>query len=135
MDKLYSKTALAVKAVYCALLAPLYLIISTLISVTDSFLYVLLTVIPAGCLYTVPFWISVTYLHKYRVCGIKKYVLFDAVSCFLPAVLASLFVEIIYSVTVDMSAVSGIVTLIFTMVYFAVTILFWLVYLLLYKRK
>lgn len=135
MDKLFSKAALAVKAVYCALLAPLYLIVSSLISVTDSFLHIMLTVIPAGCLYTVPFWISVSYLHKYRVCGIKKYVLLDAVSCFLPAALASLVVEIIYSVTVEMSAVSGIVTLIFSMVYFVVTILFWLIYLLLYKIK
>lgn len=135
MDKLYSKPALAVKAVYCALLAPLYLIISSLISVTDNFLYILLTVVPVGCLYTVPFWMSAVYLHKYRVQSIKKYVLWDALTCFLPAVSASLLVDIIYSVTVDMSSASCIVTLIFSSVYFVVTILFWLIYLILCKRK
>ncbi|MBQ3229488.1 MAG: hypothetical protein IJB49_00570 [Clostridia bacterium] len=135
MDKLYSKTALAAKAIYCTLLAPLYLIISSLLTIEDGFLHIIATVIPIGCLFTVPFWISAVYLRKYRVSGIFRYVLFDVAFCLAPAVLSSLMVEIIYSLAIEITEVSGIVTLIFGIVYLCISFVFWFIYLILNKIK
>ena len=73
MDKLYSKTALLAKAVGCFVLTPLFF---AMISAIDSgviLLYFIILAVPIGCVYTIPFWLTLSFIRKYRVDEIKKY--------------------------------------------------------------
>lgn len=128
MNKLYSKSFLIVKAVFCVGLSPLYMIISSLLTVEDNFLYIIISAVPIGCLYTIPFWLSISYMRKFRVSGIAKYILYDAVYCLAPATLGVLFSEIVYSIVEKSFIASGIVTLIFSAIFILVSLIFWLFY-------
>ena len=128
MDKLYSKQILILKAVCCFLLAPLSALLSFLISVEDSFVYILLSVVPIGCLYTVPFWLTLTYMKKYRVSEIGKYIIYDSIVSLIPAIFGALTFEIIFTVVNGKTAANGFVTLIFGLIFLIVSLIFWLMY-------
>ncbi|MBO5870490.1 MAG: hypothetical protein J6Q89_07055 [Clostridia bacterium] len=128
MDKLYSKQILILKAVCCFLLAPLSALLSFLISVEDGFMYILLSVVPIGCLYTVPFWASLAYIKKYLVAKIGKYAIYDSITCLIPAIFGALAFEIIFVVINGKTAANGFVTLIFSTIFLIVSLIFWLMY-------
>ena len=83
MDRLYSKKANALKAVFCALLGLLFLAVNTLVEINVSFINVVVPVIIVACVYTVPFWFTLAYIKKYRVAGLGKAILYDFLFCFL----------------------------------------------------
>ena len=128
MDKLYSKQILILKAVCCFLLAPLSALLSFLISVDDSFVYILLSIVPIGCLYTIPFWATLSFVKKYRVARIGQYIVFDAVVCLIPAVFGALTFEIIFTVINGKTVSSGFVTLVFSFIFIIASAIFWLMY-------
>ena len=135
MDKLYSKTALIYKAAFCVMLAPLYALFSMTIRIDDAFLYVIVSVLPIGCLYTLPFWPSLISIKKYRVSKIGKYILFDFLVCFLPALLGILFSEIITTLINGATLADGFATVIFFVIFSIVSLVFWLLYLVFSKIK
>ena len=117
------------------LLAPLYALISNLITIEDGFLYILVSIIPIMCLYCIPFWISLLYLKKYRVTGIGSYILWDATVCFAPAAFGTLFYEIAVSVIHGRSVSDGFVTVIFTTIFLIIAFGFWVLYYLFSYKK
>ncbi len=95
MDRIYSKKALALKAVYCFLLPPVYLLLSSLITAEEPVLYVFLTFFPVGCAYTVPFWVTLSHIKKFPVKSIKAPVLYDLAFCLAPASLGAVLSEVV----------------------------------------
>ena len=128
MHNLYSKKILIFKAVFCVMLAPLYLLISSLITVEDPFLYIIVSILPIGCLYTIPFWFSLVSFKRIRIEGLKKYILLDLLSCLIPAFFGMLFADIVYTLANGISASDGILTLLFTFEFILITSIFWLGY-------
>lgn len=136
MDKLYSKQILILKAVCCLLLAPLYALISRLLTIEDGFVYILASIVPVICIYCIPFWISLTYINKYRVSTVWKYISWDAVICLAPSIFGTLFYEIIFTVVNGRSISDGFVTLIFSTIYIIISFVFWILYFIFsYKKK
>lgn len=135
MDKLYSKQSLIIKAVCCFLLAPLYALLSSLIIVENSFIYILASVVPICSLFTVPFWLSLMFIKKYRVAKIVVFIAYDFAVCVLPAMFGVLFYEIIFSIINGKSVADGFVTLIFTAIFIIIAILFWFLYYLFSYKK
>ncbi len=128
MDKLYSKPILVIKAVFNVLLSPLYMILSSLLTLEDGFLYVLFSCVPIGCLFTIPFWFSLNHIRAYRVNRIGKYIRYDAVSCLFPATLGVVFSEIFTVISNGQTAVDGMASIVFGSVFVIVACVFWLLY-------
>ena len=136
MDKLYSKQILIIKAVFCFLLSPLYSIFSYLIEVENAFLYVVLSLMPIACVYTIPFWVTLTFIKKYRVSKISKYAIIDLLSVTVPSFMCVLTSEVIYIISNGTSQLDGIVTLMLSAVFVLIALVFWLLYYVFsYKQK
>ena len=136
MDKLYSKQILIIKAVFCFLLSPLYSIFSYLIEVENAFLYVVLSLMPIACVYTIPFWVTLTLIKKYRVSKISKYAIIDLLSVTVPSFMGVLTSEVIYIISNGTSQLDGIVTLMLSAVFVLIALVFWLLYYVFsYKQK
>lgn len=135
MDKLYSKQILILKAVCCLLLAPLYALLSRLLTIEDGFVYILVSIVPVMCVYCLPFWLSLSYIKKYRVSTIGIYVLWDAVVCLIPAFLGTLFYEIVFSIVNGRNVSDGFVTLIFTAIFCIISFIFWVLYFIFSYKK
>lgn len=133
MDRLYSRQSLIVKCVYCAFLPILTALVAAVTEIEDSFLYIVFSLLPLGCLYTVPFWLSLRILKKYRVSGLKRFLLLDALTCFVPVLLSSVLAETVtFLVTKEMQGL-GITTLCVTVICLLVTLVFWCLYFAFYK--
>lgn len=128
MDKLYSRSSLVIKAVYCILLSPLLTLLSQVISYESVFVYVIATILPIACLYTVPFWLSLAHIKKYRVSGIRKFVLYDSAFCIAPGILGILFTEIINSIVSGKSYSDGFLTIIVSIIFILIAVIFWIMY-------
>ena len=136
MDKLYSKQILIIKAVFCFLLSPLYSIFSYLIEIENAFLYVVLSLMPIACVYTIPFWVTLTFIKKYRVSKISKYAIIDLLSVTVPSFMGVLTSEVIYIISNGTSQLDGIVTLMLSAVFVLIALVFWLLYYVFsYKQK
>jgi hypothetical protein len=136
MDKLYSKQILIIKAVFCFLLSPLYSIFSYLIEVENAFLYVVLSLMPIACVYTIPFWVTLTFIKKYRVSKISKYAKIDLLSVTVQSFMGVLTSEVIYIISNGTSQLDGIVTLMLSAVFVLIALVFWLLYYVFsYKQK
>lgn len=136
MDKLYSKQILIIKAVFCFLLSPLYSIFSYLIEVENAFLYVVLSLMPIACVYTIPFWVTLTFIKKYRVSKISKYAIIDLLSVTVPSFMGVLTSEVIYIISNGTSQLDGFVTLMLSAVFVLIALVFWLLYYVFsYKQK
>ncbi len=128
MDKYYSKSFITAKAVGCLLLSPLFLLISSVLSIENVFVTIVLSVVPVGCLFTLPFWLTLNFIRKFRTSKIGKYILLDAVSCLIPAIFGVLFTEIVYTVINHSTFASGILTVILTAIFILISLIFWLLY-------
>lgn len=128
MDKLYSKTALAIKGVLCAFLSPLFFLLASVINIENSYLYVIVALLPIGCLYTIPFWLSLFHIKQYYTGKISNFVIYDSAYCLAPAFLGILFTEIVYTVLTQNSLSAGLITLIFTIIFVLISLLFWGLY-------
>jgi len=117
------------------LLSPLYMLTSSLLDIQNAYIYVMVSIVPIGCLYTIPFWMSAAYLKKYRVSSIKKYILLDFLSCFITAFLGVLCSEIVLTVVTADTSVAGLLTIIFAIIFLIISALFWLIYLILARKK
>ena len=110
------------------MLSPLYMLITSVITEEDSFIYIILSAMPIGCLYTIPFWFSLTYIRKYYVEAIGKCILWDMAVCLVPAVLGILLSEIVYTVVSSSIVAAGVVTLIFGLIFVLISLIFLLLY-------
>ncbi len=136
MDKYYSKAALIIKAVFCVCLSLLYMLLSALLNIEDGFLYLICSIFPVVCLYTIPFWISLAYIKKFPVLKVGKYVILDSLCCFLPAILSIVFIDIAYTVAYGVSNSSGMMSVIFIFIYFVITLIYSIFYFVFsYKSK
>ena len=127
MDKLYSKKALLLKGTYCFCLPLLHQLLTAGESVTLLWLFVSFVLI--GSMYTIPMWCSLSHLRRYRVSGVGKYILLDLASCFAPAVAASIVYEVAVELFVQTSAQNGLYTLLLFFILLSVSGVFWLQYL------
>lgn len=127
MDKLYSKKALLLKATYCFCLPLFHQLVTA--QQSTSLLWLFLSFVLIGSLYTVPMWFSLVYLRRYTVKKIGKYVLYDWGTCFLPAICSSVIYEIAVQLFVQSSAQNGLYTLLLFFILMSVTGVFGLLYL------
>ena len=128
MDKFYSKAALITKAVFCVCLSPLYIFISALLTIEDGFLYLICSINPVVCLYTVPFWISLRHIKKYPVFKIGKYAFLDLACCLTPAILGIVLTDVAFIMAFGNSHISGIMSLVFIVIYIMITLIFFALY-------
>ena len=90
---------------------------------------------PAGCLFTIPFWISLKHIKKYRVTKLGRYILYDFAFCLIPAILSVLFLDIVSSVAIQDIASGGMTTILFSLIYTVIALIFWAMYLLFSRKK
>ncbi len=135
IEKIYSKSAIIIKVIFSLMLAPMYVLFSSLMNIEDGFMYIILSVVPIACLYTLPYWVSLVYIKKYQSKAIGTYVFFDSVSCLLPAFSGILITEIIITVVNGKTLADGITTLIFTSIFVIISLIFWLLYFIFGKMK
>ena len=135
MDKLYSKSSLLIKATVCFLLTPLFFAITYTLNSDYILFYFIVSAIPVGCIYTIPLWVSLSIIKKYKVGNIKKYILLDLLSCYLPAVLGSLVTEVVDSVIRQSTDMAGLITIMFAIILIVISLLFWFAYLLFSRNK
>ena len=128
MDKLYSKKALIIKAVCCVLLGPLFVLINAVTEIEHMLLNLAVPVLVISCLYTVPFWLTLTHIKKYRVDGIKAAIKLDALCCLLPAFAGVIITETVSVLIFGKGAADGFITLVFAAVFILITAVFWLLY-------
>ena len=135
IEKVYSKSAIIIKVIFSLMLAPMYVLFSSFMNIEDGFLHIILSVVPIACLYTLPYWVSLVYIKKYPSPSIGKYILFDSVSCLIPAFFGILITEIIITVINGKTLADGITTLIFTVIFAVISLIFWLLYFIFSKMK
>ncbi len=128
MDKLYSKHSLIIKAVFCFLLSPLYSVFSYLINIENGFLYIVFSILPIACIFTVPFWLSLVYIKKHRVVMKRKYIVYDTVSVIIPSFFGVLASEIVQILSNGKTAADGIVTVMLSAIFVLIASAFWLAY-------
>ncbi len=133
MDKLYSKSALILKTVCMSLLPVLSVLLAAVLQIGDGFLYVTVSLLPIGFLYTVPFWMSVRMLKRFRVADIKKFLLLDLATCFAPTALSCIITETVIAVVSKEKQGMGIMTLCVVAICFLITLIFWGLYCIFYK--
>ena len=134
MDKYYTKKALALKAVFSLLLGPVYVLISLIVP-DAGFVSVVAALIPIGCIYTVPFWLTLIYIHKYRANNVRRAFLLDCAFCFLPALLGVVSCEAVSVLVNGPSPVDGFISIVFCAVFALVTSAFGLAYFLTSRGK
>ena len=127
MDRLYSPKSLFSKAAFCFFLPWVHQLITSG-SLSSSVLWLFASTVLIGCLYTIPFWISLVAVHRQRVVKIGRYVLMDLLCCFAPAVVASLAFEI-YTLFTSASDLAGLYTLLISAIFLLISGIFWLLYL------
>ena len=135
MDKLYSKYALTVKAVACFLLGPLCVFLLAVINSGNWFVYFGFSNLLPALLYAVPFCLSFYYIRKYKVLGIKKYVLKDLVFCLLPVLAGFIITESFLITVLDVHIGDGFITATFFAISAIITLVFWGLYLLAARKK
>ncbi len=135
MSKYYLKSALILKAIFCFLLAPIDLLIAGLLTVENNFMFVILSVLPVGCLYTVPFWLTLIELKKFRHNRVGPYILLDSGVCLVPAFFGALASDIFVTVANGRTNADGLTTIIFGVIFLLISLTFWLLYFVFSKRK
>ena len=126
MEKLYSSKALFVKTSYCASLPLLYPLFEFGTN-ADSFLALLFAFLTIGCLYTVPFWISVYSLSHNRGNDILRFVLLDLSFCYIPVIVSAIAVDTICEF-VSSSYLTGIFALLLIIILLLISGVFWILY-------
>ena len=117
-----------IKAVCCAMLGPVYVALNAIIEIAHMFLNVAVPVLIIACLYTVPFWLTLAQIKKYRVTGIKKPIKFDALFCAIPAIAGVIFTEIATVLFSGRGAADGFITVVFAVVFLIISAAFWALY-------
>lgn len=134
MDKLYSKKVLFLKATYCFCI-PLVHQLLTAGEFGTSLTWLFWSFVLVGSLYTVPFWISLRYLNRYRVSRIGRYIILDLATCFVPAFVSALLYECIVHMFVQASAQNGLYSLLIFFIFLSVSGVFGLLYKLVGKHS
>ena len=123
MEKLYSKRSLLIKSTFCFLLplAQQLFFSRTLLALFASF-------VALGCLYTIPFRLTLSKLIKGDGSFAWKYVVLDICSCFVPAVASALLYEAYVEMFVLPSALNGLYTLLLAVILLLISGIFVLLY-------
>lgn len=128
LEKLYGRRALLLKGAYCFFL-PLLHVLVTSGPLTESLLWLFLSTVILGCLYTVPFWFTAAALHKAKKrLRLRRYIALDAGTCLLPAFSSALVYETVLHLTENGSALDGLYTLLLFFILLPISGLFWLLY-------
>lgn len=83
---------------------------------------------PIACIYTIPFWISLSYIKKYRVYKIGKYAVIDMFSITIPSFMGVLISEVIYILSNGKGPLDGIVTAMLSIIFILIALVFWFMY-------
>ena len=129
LEKLYGHRALLLKGTYCFFL-PLLHVLLTSGSLSESLLWLFLSTVLLGCLYTVPFWCTASAIHKAKKhLRLLRYIGLDAGTCLLPACASALVYETVIHLTENGSMLDGLYTLLLFFILLPISGLFWLLYL------
>ena len=123
MEKLYSKKALLVKG-FCCFFLPL----AQQLFVSDYLIWIFISFVAVGCLYTIPFRLTLSKLYKAGEKEIGKYILLDLASCYAPAVTAALLYEAYVEVFVQSAFQNGLYTLLLAIILLLISGIFWILY-------
>lgn len=123
MEKLYSKQALLAKGAFC-----FFLPLAQQLFSTDELLWVFLSFVVLGCLYTIPFRLTLKKIYQEREKTVGKYILWDLASCYAPAVTAALLYEAYVEMFVQSAFQNGLYTLLLATILLLISGIFWLLY-------
>ena len=123
MEKLYSKQALLLKGVFCFLLPLAHQLFAP-----DQLLWIFVSFVAVGCLYTIPFRLTLSKLSREGEKEVGKYVLLDLASCYAPAVTAALLYEAYVEMFVESAFQNGLYTLLLAIILLLISGIFWLLY-------
>ena len=135
LGRLYGKRALLCKAAYCFFL-PLLHVLFTSGSLAESLLWLFVSTVLLGCLYTLPFWCTLSALRgEEGPPRLLRCVGLDAGSCLLPAFASSLVYETVVHLSGNGSALDGLYTLLLFFSLLMISGLFWFLYLLAVRKN
>lgn len=126
MERFYSNRALFAKASFCFVLPFIYEVVKSGIP-SDSLIGLFYSNVLIGCLYTIPFWISVLQLHRFGADKLLRYILFDLAFCYAPAVISAIVLETI-SGLINPSFLTGVFTLLLSIILLLISGVFWILY-------
>lgn len=110
------------------MLGPVYAALNAIIEITHVFLNVAVPVLIIACLYTIPFWLTLAHIKKYRTNGIKKPIKLDAIFCTAPAVAGMIITETATVLFSGRGAADGFITAVFAGVFLIISAAFWAFY-------
>ena len=114
------------KACFGILLPFVHIVMVSALS-AESLLIFLYSNMMIGCLYTIPFWMSLIQLNRYGACRIGRYVLLDFVFCYVPVIASSIVYETV-SGLMDPSPLTGVFTLLLMIILMLISGAFWFLY-------
>lgn len=123
MEKLYSKQALLLKGTFCFLLP-----LAQQLFAAEDLVWLFVSFVILGCLYTIPFRLTLFGLSKSGEKSVGKYVLLDLASCYAPAVTAALLYEAYVEMFVQSAFQNGLYTLLLAIILLLISGIFWLLY-------
>lgn len=128
VERLYGRRALLLKGAYCFFL-PLLHVLVTSGPLSRSLLWLFVSTVLLGCLYTIPFWCTASAIRKAeKPPRLLRCIGLDAGVCLLPAVTASLVYEVVLHLSGNGSLLDGLYTLLLFFILLPVSGLFWLLY-------
>ena len=95
---------------------------------SDNLLALFASFVILGCLYTIPFRLTLSKLMKREGSFAWRYVVLDICSCFAPAVTSALMYEAYVEMFVLPSALNGLYTLLLATILLLISGIFWLLY-------
>lgn len=128
LKRLYGRRALLLKGAYCFFL-PLLHVLLTSGSLSDSLPWLFASTVLLGCLYTIPFWCTVSAIRKAgKRLRLLRFIALDAGICLLPAFASALVYETVLHLTENGSPLDGLYTLLLFFILLPISGLFWLLY-------
>lgn len=129
LERLYGLRALLIKGAYCFFLPLLQVLFTS--GVSDAPLWLFLSAVLLGSLYTVPFWCTLYALKRIgKRPRLLRLIALDAGCCLLPAVVSALAYETVVHLSANSSPLDGLYTLLVFFILLLISGLFWLLYLL-----
>lgn len=135
MDAYYTAKANIIKALECFMLPIVFQLLSGLFDFENIYVSLLASLVPIGCLYTVPFRFSLRAVRTTRVERIGKYIALDALYCLVPVVMSLILTETVTVAYLDDAAGAGIYTITVSIVCVIISAVFWLMYYIYSRQK
>lgn len=130
IDKFLSGRGNIIKAAYSAVMGVFFQLAFRLAS---DFFAQLAFIFVCAVAFCIPMIINMQIIRNYKIKSIRKFILWDLLFTFLPAVIGCVLAEMVYIAAAEVNDLSkGMGSLIFIFISLLLTLLFWFGYFLLY---